>query len=539
MNRRILRTASKLGALVVLVLIFVLILDSQVAVLPSRIHHYLPTHHPGLVITDISLVTCSSLNLFSSCRLDPTVWYRVEKDLYLNSGWTSKAYIHVQRKKEEELGMDDKVVVDLKIGRLDPGAGVDKKWESRPGGIWLLRSSHHASDSPKRITAVDVLFGADAVDPRPSWEIKDTPLLLDIATEPRLTIRRGENGKIEKPIPRIRKDGKFKIMQASDLHLATGFGVCRDPVPDRINGNECEADPRTLEFLGRLLDEEKPDLVVLSGDQINGDTAPDAQTATYKFADLFIKRKIPYAAILGNHDDEGNLDRSALMSLMQNLPYSLSQPGPTGVDGVGNYLVEILGHSSSHSALSLYFLDTHKYTPDQRQYPGYDWLKPSQIDWFKNTAESLRKAHQAYTHIHMNLAFIHIPLPEYRNPKNPYQGSWREAPTAPTLNSGFKDALIEENVVVVSCGHDHANDYCMLEKNAKELPALWMCYAGGAGFGGYGGYGGLVRRVRFFDIDMNEARIMSYKRLEHGKTDERVDEMMLVDGGKVVASQTS
>jgi hypothetical protein len=63
-----------------------------------------------------------------------------------------------------------------------------------------------------------------------------------------------------------------------------------------------------------------------------------------------------------------------------------------------------------------------------------------------------------------------------------------------------------------------------------------MCYAGGVGFGGYGGYGGYVRRVRFFDIDMNEARITTYKRLEAGTVQElekRVDEQIIVEEGKV------
>jgi hypothetical protein len=81
---------------------------------------------------------------------------------------------------------------------------------------------------------------------------------------------------------------------------------------------------------------------------------------------------------------------------------------------------------------------------------------------------------------------------------------------------------------------DHVNDYCMLEKNANSKPALWMCYAGGAGFGGYGGYDGYIRRVRFFDVDMNVARIVTYKRLEAGPTTSRIDEMIVVDGGKVV-----
>lgn len=54
------------------------------------------------------------------------------------------------------------------------------------------------------------------------------------------------------------------------------------------------------------------------------------------------------------------------------------------------------------------------------------------------------------------------------------------------------------------------------------------------GFGGYGGYYGYHRRIRFFDIDMNEARIHTYKRLEWGDTELRIDEQMVVDQGKVV-----
>ncbi len=54
------------------------------------------------------------------------------------------------------------------------------------------------------------------------------------------------------------------------------------------------------------------------------------------------------------------------------------------------------------------------------------------------------------------------------------------------------------------------------------------------GFGGYAGYYGYHRRIRFFDIDMNEARIHTYKRLEWGDTESRIDEQMIVDQGKVV-----
>jgi hypothetical protein len=211
--------------------------------------------------------------------------------LYLGKGWFNSAYVHIQRMKEEELAADDKVIVDITVGRLDPSAGVkgeaDERWESRTSGLWIKRSAkRHASDSSKAITSVDVLFGADAVDPRDGWQMVGTPLLLDTSgegQEARLSIRRGKEMTHTKPVPRIGENGKFKIMQVSDLHLSTGTGICRDEVPPSQKGERCEADPRTLEFVGRLLDEENPDLVVLSGDQVNGETAPDAQSVCLLF----------------------------------------------------------------------------------------------------------------------------------------------------------------------------------------------------------------------------------------------------------------
>lgn len=469
------RTGVQLGVFGFFVFLIIIFIDKQFRVLPNSIHGHLPTHHPGFVVTDVTIVTCSSINLFSSCTLDPSVWSRVDKDLYLDNTWTSAAYVHFQRKREEELLETDKVVIDLRISRFNPGLldsktknprgsapnaidSTEDDWEARPGGIWLRRSSEpHVSDSKQALTSVDVLFGADAVDPRPQWEVKDTFVLLNSlteATEARITVRRGVPPVLKKPELRINDSERFKIMQAADLHLSTGTGVCRDPVPEeKVPGEKCEADPRTLDFVERLLDEEKPDLVVFSGDEVNGETSKDVQSAVFKFVKPLVDRKIPYAAIFGNHDDEGNLNRAQLMALLEDLPYSVSTAGPDDVDGVGNYIVEVMGRSSTHhSALTLYLLDTHSYSPDERQFRGYDWIKPSQIKWFKSTSQSLKKKHNQYSHMHMDMAFIHIPLPEYREDTNTWKGNWLEASTAPGFNSGFMDALVEENILFVSCG---------------------------------------------------------------------------------------
>ncbi|WPG98177.1 Phosphatase DCR2 [Acrodontium crateriforme] len=557
--RRIVRTLIQAALFFVLLFTLVFFADARYRLLPDRIHSALPSHHPGSVITDITVTFCSSANLFSSCRLDSDQWHRVEKDLYLRSGWVQSAWLHYQHKKEEELGADDRVVIGLKVSRNNPNSAEDREdpsevWESRPGGIWILRSNRrHDSDSSRAITAVDVLFGPDSVEVRPNWELTPTPLLLSSGTQiVRLSTRHGHPPPLSTQYtqvkPRVSKEGRFKILQISDTHLATGLGVCRDALgEDELPSKNCEADTRTLEFLEKILDEEKPDLVVLSGDQTEGPAAPDTQSTIFKLAALMIERKIPYAAIFGNHDNEGDvsLSRAAQMSLLETLPYSLSSAGPDAVDGVGNYYVEILAHSSQHSAITLYMLDTHAGSPDEKHYIGYDWLKQSQIDWFKRTSQSLRKDHQKYAHIHLDLAFIHIPLPEYIEDSPIIAGGeLREGVTAPKYNSHFYDALVEEGVVAVGCGHDHANDYCAL-RPLKEGGAAgdrqhlgpWMCYAGGSGFGGYGGYQGFHRGVRVWDFDATVGRIVTWKRLEccGEKKDRKIDELMIVEGGKVVA----
>lgn len=141
------------------------------------------------------------------------------------------------------------------------------------------------------------------------------------------------------------------------------------------------------------------------------------------------------------------------MSIIEQLPYSLSRAGPDDIDGVGNYYIEVLARGKSdHSALTIYLLDSHSYSPDERHWQGYDWIKDSQIEWFKQTVAGLKKNHKQYTHIHMDIAFIHIPLPEYRIPESLSVGEWREGVTAPMYNSGFRDALVEQGVVMVGCG---------------------------------------------------------------------------------------
>lgn len=87
-------------------------------------------------------------------------------------------------------------------------------------------------------------------------------------------------------------------MQVADLHYSTSHGHCLD-----TSLKPCDGYNSSQSLLGHALDAERPDLVVFSGDQLNGQkTSWDSRSVLAKFATEVIKRKIPWAAVFGNHD---------------------------------------------------------------------------------------------------------------------------------------------------------------------------------------------------------------------------------------------
>ncbi|KAF1968754.1 Metallo-dependent phosphatase [Bimuria novae-zelandiae CBS 107.79] len=480
-------------------------------------------------------------------------WHRIEKELHLFTAQRS-AWLYVALANEEELGAEDLVVTDIRVGNPPPNSSSDHLWESRPGGIWVLRSSFSGKIS-QVVTEVDVLFGVDAVDPRPQWTLTPTPLQLH--TQPkvpvaRLSVLRGR----AKPRPdarealRVNKDGKFKILQVSDTHMVTGVGVCKDAIDAQGNRlPESEADPLTVNFIGKVLDVEKPDLVVFTGDQLHHDI-PDSQSALFKVVAPIIERSIPFAAVFGNHDSEGThaLPRTAQMSILQNLPFSLCESGPEQVDGIGNFYLQVLAPAPSQLPLStLYFLDSHGQIPSLIHNPDYEPIKQSQIDWFENASQTQRSARQKDNNdncFHLSLAFLHIPLPEFGDRHlNIRNGNRREPTECPSLNSHFYDALIKGGISALGCGHDHVNDFCALLPqqtqqggNKPSQPGPWLCYGGSSGFGGYCSYGRkrIHRRTRVWQLDTNTGSLKTWKRVEYAMG--RVDELLLVESGTVIDS---
>ncbi|KAI1318927.1 hypothetical protein F5Y16DRAFT_391476 [Xylariaceae sp. FL0255] len=97
-----------------------------------------------------------------------TIAYLVVTDL-------TSAWLYVALGDEDELASEDLFVMDVRVGELPPSPSSGRPWESRPGGIWVLRSNY-SGQIDQAVTKVDVLFGIDAVDPRAHWDLMRLPL---------------------------------------------------------------------------------------------------------------------------------------------------------------------------------------------------------------------------------------------------------------------------------------------------------------------------------------------------------------------------
>lgn len=342
---------------------------------------------------------------------------------------------------------------------------------------------------------------------------------------------------------RFSKEGQFKILQVADMHFGDGKSTpCLDVLPNQMRG--C-SDLNTSAFIHRMIQAEKPHLIVFTGDNIYGSDAKDAVASLNAAFAPALSSNIPWAAVLGNHDQESTLSREGVMKYIVGMKHSLSQLNPPGVniiDGFGNYNLEVsgVGGSSLHnkSVLNLYFLDSGDYSTVP-SISGYGWIKPSQQTWFQRTSKKLRRAYMSNPEGQKSaapgLAYFHIPLPECaRFDSSNFTGVKQEGISSASVNSGFFTTMVEAgDVKAAFTGHDHLNDFC------GELLGIHLCYAGGFGYHAYG-KAGWARRARVVLATLEEREKGGWGEVKSIKTWKRLDDKHLtVIDAQVLWSKTS
>lgn len=290
----------------------------------------------------------------------------------------------------------------------------------------------------------------------------------------------------------FRDNGVFTIVQFTDLHIKNG-----EP-----------EDELTAALMAEVLDAEQPDLVALTGDVIDGGHAQDPAASWRRAVAPIVDRSLPWAAVYGNHDDEGMLSRTELMAVQRSIAFCLTSPGPDGVSGLGNYALPVLSHSSDERSATLYFLDSNAYA--ETNIAGYGWIRRDQIAWFLEKAVELNPDGVEPLPA---LAFFHIPLPEFNQIWDMHvcYGSKLEPICCPLLNSGFFAAMHETgDVMGAFVGHDHINDF------TGELYGIRLSFGRATGFNTYGREG-FKRGARIIRLYEGRREFDTWLRLEGGE----------------------
>lgn len=296
----------------------------------------------------------------------------------------------------------------------------------------------------------------------------------------------------------FRQDGTFTIAQFTDLHWKDG----------QIK------DQRTRSLMESVMDLEKPDLVVFTGDIIYtgevppGDPACEQPEQAFRDAVAAVEeRGIVWAAVFGNHDTENRITRQELMQVVLEHRHTLTEPGPEDLPGTGNYIIQLTDPEGKPAA-HLYFLDSGSYSRNP-QIPGYDWISREQIDWLATESARLNPNRK---NILPALAFFHIPLPEYKEVWDTRicYGHKYEQICSPVINSGMFAAFLEMgDVVGTFCGHDHINDF------RGELHGISLCYGRASGYHTYGKEG-FPRGSRIIRLTLGQRSFDTWLRLEDG-----------------------
>lgn len=310
------------------------------------------------------------------------------------------------------------------------------------------------------------------------------------------------------------EDGKFTILQIADI---------QDNVILR---------PITRIFINNLVDNVKPDLVVLTGDNIGPGTCFFrwmTKMNINNFMSIFEERGIKVAAVFGNHDFENKNTKDEQFEIYQSYSCFIGEETKEAKEltGCGTYNIPIMSSKDeTKKVFNLWFFDSQEYNTEN-DLGGYGCTAKDQIEWYEKTETALTEENGG-TPL-PSFAFQHIIIPEvfdvlektsvlkeedagfsfekdgqyYVLPEE-YRGEdtyLNETCCPPEYSNGQADSLIENgNVLGIAVGHDHKNSFILPYKTLDIVQTVTV---------GLGSYGDINRGARV--ITLNEDDLTDYE----------------------------
>lgn len=309
-------------------------------------------------------------------------------------------------------------------------------------------------------------------------------------------------------------NGKFKIMLVGDPH---GETIDKDK-----NEEKKYSDYLALQYAA--IDAEKPDLVILMGDNATGKTPEDVKRTLLRITKPYVDAGIPFTFILGNHDLECEVNNRELQyDIYRELPFCIL-PSKENVNEFGDYTVPIFNEKGEKPV----FVVRHFYSgnlADACFDSYYDFIDRQQLALYEKDAQTLK---EKYGHTIPAVAIQHIPVPEIfellkeksalsmafdgvcgqngrkgkfytLDRKTGVEGYMGEAPCPPDHNGGeFESWLKTGDIFAAFFGHDHMNDFIGM------VQGITLGMVKTASFHAYGD--GLMQGVRIVEFNEKDVR---------------------------------
>lgn len=256
-------------------------------------------------------------------------------------------------------------------------------------------------------------------------------------------------------------DREFKVMQITDIHIGGGF-------------LSKETDEKTLNAVATMITNEKPDLVVATGDIAFPVPYMAGTFNNYSgakaFANLMESLGVYWTVTFGNHDAEAYsyFDREAVAEIYSNedFKHCLFQAGPEDVDGYGNHVIEVK-NSQGIITQAMVLIDSQAYINDSiiESIKGtYDNIHPNQVEWYETEIKRMNAENsktikgiqgdangglfEQYGTV-KTLAFFHIPLVEMADAWSEFEKNKFKD----TENFKYFEGIIAEGGRRVYCGY--------------------------------------------------------------------------------------
>ena len=147
--------------------------------------------------------------------------------------------------------------------------------------------------------------------------------------------------------------GDFKIVQFTDTHIT----------------NKTETSQPVFDLIRIVIETEKPDLVVFTGDIVMQNNPKEMWDSIDNILSIL---QLPWMVVYGNHEEDYDTKRPQLTQLLMQYPRCLNSK-TKNVEGESNFILPILDNNEKVSAL-IYCFDSHSYSKINN-IKGYGWIQ--------------------------------------------------------------------------------------------------------------------------------------------------------------------